>query len=241
MGHKWNSPRILAITLERLGNCDAICKHLLISFWSPTSWYPNTRGPWANRRNQSLEPRRMFGRWRVFLDMVFQLVAKSCQSHRIFLEFIECRENSTPWNVTGSLSTVYYDSGFDVIQQKGIPNTSNQPRTTPRCGVVTYKHFVVLEQWLVMTRHLPDLENLHGTFTCQHVICVPYLQKIHHFVQIIFVLGPSQRLLTVIKRFYHVLPWKLVSPKTTHSLQGTTSKTLVVQQCEKHFTGVVVR
>lgn len=114
-----------------------------ISFWSPTSWYPNTRGPWANRRNQSLEPRRMFGRWPGLHWHGYHVVAKSCQSHRIFLEFIECRENSTPWNVTGSLSTV-----FPMIHGERFHSTKrdtrtwkNQAQTTPRC-VVIYKHFL---------------------------------------------------------------------------------------------------
>lgn len=181
MGHKWNSPRILAITLERLGNCNAICKHLLISFWSPPHLDINTRGPWANRRNQSLEPRRMFGRWPGLHWHGYHVVAKSCQLiPRTFLGFIKCGESSTPWNATGH--SISYDSLVRFHSTlKGIYTRTwkNQAQTTPRCGVVIYKHFVVLEHWLVMTRHLPDLENLHGTFTFQHVICVPYLKKIH--------------------------------------------------------------
>ena len=172
MGHKWNSPRILAITLERLGNCDAICKHLLISFWSPTSWYPNTRGPWANRRNQSLEPRRMFGRWRVILTWL-KLVAKSCQSHRIFLEFIKCGENSTPWNVTGSLSTILpMVSWFDVIQQKGIPGLKKStPNTTTlwRGNIQTFCGAGALAWYdQASTRSWELTFNLHMS-TCDHM------------------------------------------------------------------------
>lgn len=172
MGHKWNSPRILAITLERLGNCDAICKHLLISFWSPTSWYPNTRGPWANRRNQSLEPRRMFGRWRViltWLKLVTSGQVMSISSHISWpsnVEKIQLHEMSQAhW-----AQFLLWFHGSMSFNRKGYQDLKNQPQTPPRCGVVTYKHFVVLEHWLGMTRHLPDLENLHLTFTCQHVI-----------------------------------------------------------------------
>lgn len=121
--------------------------------------------------------------------------------------------------------------------------TSNQPQTTPRCDVA-YKHFVVLGHWLVMTRHLPDLENLHGTLTCQSVSLPSGNPSLSSFCSDHFCVGkpwpPSQRLLTVIKRFFHVLPLNSCHSRLS-KLQGTTSKTLVVQQREKHFTGVVVR
>ena len=131
-------------------------------------------------------------------------------------------EDYTAWFVTGSLNTVYNGSWFDSIQQKGYQDFKSTPNNTTWvscCDLLTYKDFVVLEHWLVVTRHLPDLENLHVTLTFQHVIRFLVFRKSIILFRLFLcweTAPPSQRLVPV-RGFTMALPCfplKLVSLKT---------------------------